>query len=64
MPVMDGLTATRELRRMGITTPVLGLTANAMSHDRKACLDAGMNDHIAKPFRPADIISGLIKALG
>ncbi|MEQ8267848.1 MAG: ATP-binding protein [Parvibaculum sp.] len=59
MPVMDGLTATRRLREMGFTGPILGLTANAMAHHREACFEAGMDDHIAKPFRPADIINAL-----
>ncbi|MBI1261562.1 MAG: response regulator [Rhizobiales bacterium] len=59
MPVMDGLTATRKMREMGITTPIIGLTANAMSHDREACLDVGMQDHIGKPYRPDEIIEAL-----
>lgn len=59
MPVMDGLTATRNLREMGFTGPILGLTANAMAHHREACFEAGMDDHIAKPFRPADILTAL-----
>lgn len=61
MPVMDGLTATKKLREMGFTAPILGLTANAMQHHREACFEAGMNDHIAKPFRPADILNALKK---
>lgn len=61
MPVMDGLTATRKMREIGITTPIIGLTANAMSQDRVACLEAGMQDHIGKPYRPADIIEALHK---
>lgn len=64
MPVMDGLTATRRLREMGFEGPILGLTANAMSHHRDACFEAGMDDHIAKPFRPADIITALKKHAG
>lgn len=61
MPVMDGLTATRKLREMGFAAPILGLTANAMEHHREACFEAGMDDHIAKPFRPADILTALKK---
>ena len=61
MPVMDGLTATREMRQRGYRGPILGLTANAMAHHREACFEAGMDDHIAKPFRPADILTALKK---
>ncbi len=54
MPVMDGLTATRRLRALkkpdAATIPIIAMTANAFAEDRKACLDAGMNDHIAKPI--------------
>lgn len=64
MPVMDGLTATRKLREAGFTKPILGLTANAMQHHREACFEAGMDDHIAKPFRPADILTALKKHVG
>ncbi|MEQ9797045.1 ATP-binding protein [Parvibaculum sp.] len=59
MPVMDGLTATRAMRQRGYKGPILGLTANAMAHHREACFEAGMDDHIAKPFRPADILKAL-----
>ena len=57
MPVMDGLTATREIRqRPGLRElPVLAMTANAMAGDRERCLQAGMNDHIAKPLDPDEL---------
>jgi PAS domain S-box-containing protein len=57
MPVMDGLAATlaiRELERYR-ATPILAMTANAFGEDRQRCLDAGMNDHIAKPV-DADLL--------
>ena len=50
MPRMDGPTATRQLRAMGHTTPIVPLTANAYAEDRAACLEAGMNDHLTKPL--------------
>lgn len=53
MPEMDGLTATREIRKTW-TNPnspyIVGMTAGAMLEDRKACLDSGMNDYVSKPL--------------
>jgi len=52
MPIMDGYAATREIRKQPrfANLPVIAMTANAMAVDRKNALDAGMNDHLAKPI--------------
>jgi signal transduction histidine kinase/CheY-like chemotaxis protein len=56
MPVMDGLTATKEIRDSkkedSKTIPIVAMTANAYDEDLKACLDAGMNGFVAKPIDP------------
>jgi PAS domain S-box-containing protein len=52
MPVMDGITATKMIRHdlKLLTLPIIAMTANAMASDRDQCLNAGMNEHLGKPF--------------
>jgi CheY-like chemotaxis protein len=69
MPVMDGLAATRLVREAEAATgrartPIVALTANAMSHQMRACLAAGMDGHVAKPIEAARLFEALEAALG
>jgi len=66
MPVMDGYTATRLIRQqLGLAElPILAMTANAMASDREACLAAGMNAHVGKPFDLQELVDWLCKLTG
>ena len=66
MPVMDGIQATKEIRSLlpetygdSCKTPIVAVTANAMLEDDRRCLDAGMDDYLAKPFLKKDLIKTL-----
>lgn len=67
MPVMDGLKATREIRRMqagsGRRTPILALTANVQAEQVTRCLEAGMDGHLAKPIQIAELAAALTRWL-
>ncbi len=67
MPVMDGLTALKEIRRLeaegGLArTPVIALTANAMRHQVEHLLEAGMDDHVGKPINVGELLRALDQA--
>ena len=63
MPNMDGITATRQIRRQGnlAELPIVAMTANAMQVHQEECLAAGMNDFISKPFEPKQLFSVIFK---
>jgi PAS domain S-box-containing protein len=50
MPIVDGLTATRAIRKAGIATPIVAISAGAMANDIRKALDAGCSMHLSKPF--------------
>jgi DNA-binding response OmpR family regulator len=63
LPGMDGISICREVRRQGVTTPVLMLTARDAIGDRVRGLDAGADDYLVKPFALAELLAR-IRALG
>lgn len=61
MPGLDGPSAARIIRTGGDRTPILALTANAFAEDRRLCLEAGMDDHLAKPLEPEALRAALAR---
>src|SRR6185369_10556948 len=63
MPEMDGITATREIRKLKWLgqLPIVAMTANAMEQDRRNCIEAGMNDAVIKPIDPQDLCETLLR---
>ncbi|WGW01818.1 response regulator [Vibrio sp. YMD68] len=59
MPIMDGLTATKEIRTFNKAIPIIALTAHAMEKDKQDCLEAGMNMFVSKPIRRQEILQAL-----
>jgi signal transduction histidine kinase len=66
MPIMDGYTAAREIRKLGGDAgklPLIAMTAHAMTGDREKCLEAGMNEYISKPVKKESIAEVLARVL-
>jgi two-component system, sensor histidine kinase and response regulator len=68
MPEMDGIAATKEIRRLetlsGGHVPIAAMTAAAMAGDREKCLEAGMDDYIAKPVSPDKLFEAIERLCG
>ena len=66
MPVMNGLEATRVIRSSGrsdSSIPIIAMTANAYEEDKKECIEAGMNEHIAKPLEESELMAAISRNL-
>lgn len=63
MPKMDGIEATRAIRKLGVALPIVAMTANVFKSDIEECLEAGMNDHVGKPLDIEKVLTMLRKYL-
>ncbi len=68
MPELDGLQATKRIREHEVVhgghLPIVAMTAHALPEDRQRCLDAGMDDYVAKPLREAKLLDAITRATG
>ncbi len=64
MPILDGLSATRQLRTSGVVTPIIALTAHAMPEEVAKSKAAGCVDHVAKPVSSATLVDAISRAVG
>ncbi len=64
MPVMDGLTATRQLRAAGVKVPIIAVTAHALPEEVLKSKAAGCNEHIAKPVSSQTLVAAIMRAVG
>ncbi len=63
LPIMDGYTATRQIKQINASIPVIAQTAHVMSGEREKCLEAGCDDYLAKPIRLQILMDTLSKFL-
>ncbi len=63
LPIMDGYTATREIKKIDSNIPIIAQTAHVMSGEREKCLEAGCDDYLAKPIRLQILMETLSKYL-
>ena len=63
MPLMDGLTAAKKIRRFDKKTPIIALSANAYTEDINKSIKAGMNTHLSKPINREELLETLIKMI-
>jgi CheY-like chemotaxis protein len=64
MPIMDGFEATKAIRKkLGLTVPIIALTANAFKSELEECINVGMNGYVTKPFEEDKLISTIVKTL-